>query len=316
MNAEPIIKGNKTTNVDTIFDTARDLHIHRDDYITGEVDVYMPYISVADAKEYPYGRSHMHPKVFSLWYAIDEDTSEAFYYVLNTLNVDASDFLDNPDGRFTQEGKDAIFHHMVGLFQNVPTRDAILKCFDMPEQGNIVSYYHGAVPAFVKNPRSHNVRTRLIKMWFPPVFDELIDSASKSRYMPEFGEEAWAGLTMNNTITLDYKFGNEERTADLFRLTIRDRMSEERTWFVWVGVDGGGKYYDEIELKKKFNSTDQINEIKAFLMTNNLAPLSLVDNVQKAMSWGLCKGKFEVEFEQVHVQGEIKISQEFYNNNK
>lgn len=300
----------------TIFDTERDLHIHRDDYITGETDVYLPYLSVADTKEYPSGRSHMHPKVYSLWYAIDQETSEAFYFVLDTMNVDASDLLDNPASMFTKDGKDEIFHKMVGRLQNVPMRNAVLTNFNGPKYGNIVSYYHDTVPAFVKCPTAHKVRMRLIKIWFPPVFDELIDSATKERYMPEFGDLPWASVTMNNTITLDYKFGNEPRTADLFRLTIRDTMEQERTWFIWVGVDSGGKYFDEVELKEKFNSTDQQNEIKAFLRANNFVPLSLEYDVSKSMDWGLCGGKYEVEFEQVHVQGEIKLSQEFFNKYK
>ena len=71
--------------------------------------------------------------------------------------------------------------------------------------------------------------------------------------------------------------------------------------------------------RKKFNNTNQRDEIEAFLRTNTYVPITQYINVSNVMNNYLCDNTvdlWEVVFEQVYVSGELGLTDKYYQKNK
>lgn len=297
----------------TDYDLEKDVILHKNDMLAPDMYQFMPLLSLTGFDKRVKKAVHMSHTVLSLWYAFSEETMEAFYFVLNTEDVKID--LANPEEAYTDGGKNQRFDNLLNFIRN--NKENIIASFTAASDGNWASYYHDSLPTFMKHPvlKKGRVFVRPLTFYLSAPYTT-IGSDAKHRNLSQECE-----ITMNGLITLDDRTGVKDDyvNADLFRLSFKDKMGQTYTTFLFLGVDNRGKYWDEEELRKKFNNTNQRDEIEEFLRTNTYVPITQYNNVSNVMNNYLCDNKvelWEVVFEQVYVSGELGLTDKYYQKNK
>lgn len=295
----------------TDYDLEKDLSLYKNDILLPDMYQYMPLISLTGFDKKVKKGIHMSHTVLSLWYAFSEETMEAFYFLLNTTDVKIE--CPDPMKAYTNENKDKRFDKLVCFMQN--NKENIIGCFHKTTDGNWCSYYHDSLAEFMKHPmlKKGRVFVRPLSFYLSAPYTT-IDTTKRNLSTD-------VEITMNGRITLEDRTGfkGEDMDADLFRLSFKDSMGQTFTTHLFLGVDDAGKYWDEEELRKKFNGKNQREEIMEFLRKNTYVPVTQFNKITAVMDNYLCENRteqWEVVFEQVYVSGELGLTNEYYEKNK